>query len=465
MTRGRAIVLLLAWACASPSSVAAQAIGTFRWQMQPFCNVLTLSVRQTATTFRLEGADDQCQDGSPTADVGVAAIVENDVADGPHAPVAGAALVNPDSTVSLGLVIVSAPDGVPLHVNARLDLRTVSGEWRDSVGRTGAFVLTPGSTAGGDRRPDVPVGLRGLQPGSGLAMTPLPESARLDVDVRDLRRTFNLWEVPAGLSIGAGALDRAAASAQSNIAIGPLALLELGTGQQNVAIGPNALRRGGDGFGNTALGPSALVAAKGAFNVGIGAETLRREPSGSRNMAIGVFALDSASGDGNIAIGGTRAGDEIVAGHNNVAIGSEGFGPDDGTIRIGDGAHTATFMAGVFGRAAAGGVPLLVNPGGRLGTVTSSARFKDDIASVDDADRIFALRPVQFRYRPEHDDGSRLEHYGLIAEDVAATMPELAVFDEAGRPSAVRYHLLIPLLLHQLQRLRAELAVLQEVVP
>lgn len=463
MTRAIGAMLLLAWACTPPTAVA-QALGTFRWQMQPFCNVLTLSVRQTGTTFRLEGADDQCQDGRPLPDAGAVGLGPTDVADGPHAPVAGAALLNPDGSVSLGLVIISAPDGVPLHLNARLDLRTISGEWHDSAGRAGAFVLTPGPSAGGDDRPDVPVGLRGAEYGFGLAAT--LGSTRLDVDLQNLRQFFNLWEPPAGLAIGAGALDRATAGARNNIAIGPLALLELSSGQQNTAIGPDALRRVGGGFGNTALGASALVTTKGDFNLGVGTRALPHEPSGSRNMAIGFFSLERASGDGNIAIGGMRPGSRITTGSNNVFIGSEGFGPDDGTIRIGDGEHAATFVAGIFGRTAVAGVPVLINPGGRLGTITSSARFKDDLQPIGDrGDRLFTLRPVQFLYTPDHDDGSRQLQYGLIAEEVAETFPELAVFDEDGRPSAVRYHLLTPLLLHHVQRLRAKLAALKEVVP
>ena len=40
--------------------VAAQTIGTFRWQTQPFCNVLVLNVTVSAGAYRLEGTDDQC---------------------------------------------------------------------------------------------------------------------------------------------------------------------------------------------------------------------------------------------------------------------------------------------------------------------------------------------------------------------------------------------------------------------
>ena len=42
--------------------------------------------------------------------------------------------------------------------------------------------------------------------------------------------------------------------------------------------------------------------------------------------------------------------------------------------------------------------------------------------------------------------------YGLIAEEVAQTMPDLAVFNDKGQPETVKYHLLPVLLLNEVQR-------------
>jgi len=39
---------------------AAQSLGTLRWQLQPYCNVLTLDVIAEGSVFRLQGYDDQC---------------------------------------------------------------------------------------------------------------------------------------------------------------------------------------------------------------------------------------------------------------------------------------------------------------------------------------------------------------------------------------------------------------------
>ena len=80
--------------------------------------------------------------------------------------------------------------------------------------------------------------------------------------------------------------------------------------------------------------------------------------------------------------------------------------------------------------------------------------FKEQIESLDAscradlAERLLALRPMSFRYRPEVAgvDDPPLGN-GLIAEEVAVLFLERVVLDTGGRPSVVRYHQLIPLLL------------------
>jgi hypothetical protein len=72
------------------------------------------------------------------------------------------------------------------------------------------------------------------------------------------------------------------------------------------------------------------------------------------------------------------------------------------------------------------------------------------------------LRPVTFRYRQPFADGGKPVHYGLIAEEVASTMPSLAVFDEQGEPATVKYHDLPVLLLNEVQRLERELTELRK---
>ncbi|MEZ5420737.1 MAG: hypothetical protein R2708_25805 [Vicinamibacterales bacterium] len=125
-------VLLLILAAAAPA--AAQPLGQFRWQQQPYCNVVTLTVTQDGTAFHLDGWDDQC--GAPT-----------------RATAVGLAVQNPDGTISFGLTVVTTPGGLPVHVDAGVQLATLSGTWRDSTGHTGAWTYLPGGGLGGSPRP------------------------------------------------------------------------------------------------------------------------------------------------------------------------------------------------------------------------------------------------------------------------------------------------------------------------
>ena len=55
-------------------------------------------------------------------------------------------------------------------------------------------------------------------------------------------------------------------------------------------------------------------------------------------------------------------------------------------------------------------------------------------------------------------------HYGLIAEKVAAVLPELVTRTSSGEVHTVKYHELTPILLNELQRQRSDLARLEVLV-
>jgi hypothetical protein len=57
-------------------------------------------------------------------------------------------------------------------------------------------------------------------------------------------------------------------------------------------------------------------------------------------------------------------------------------------------------------------------------------------------------------YRPEIDPVG-ITQYGLIAEEVAEVAPDLVITEENGEPYTVRYEQLVPLLLNEVQELRA----------
>jgi hypothetical protein len=141
----------------------------------------------------------------------------------------------------------------------------------------------------------------------------------------------------------------------------------------------------------------------------------------------------------------------LTTGNNNIAIGNGGVAAESSTIRIGA-AQTATYIAGISGATSAGGVAVFVDGAGHLGTITSSARFKDDIQDIGDgSSALMKLRPVRFHYKQDVDP-SGVEQYGLVAEEVAKVYPDLVVYDEKGEPQTVRYHFVNALLLNEVQR-------------
>jgi len=90
-----------------------------------------------------------------------------------------------------------------------------------------------------------------------------------------------------------------------------------------------------------------------------------------------------------------------------------------------------------------------VNSDGKLGTVVSSARYKDNVQPMDKAsEAILALKPVTFRYKKELDpDG--IPQFGLVAEEVEKINPDLVARDEQGKPYTVRYEAVNAMLLNE----------------
>jgi predicted ribosome quality control (RQC) complex YloA/Tae2 family protein len=147
---------------------------------------------------------------------------------------------------------------------------------------------------------------------------------------------------------------------------------------------------------------------------------------------------------------GFAAGVNLTNGSNNIDIGNYGVVGEANTIRIGTlDTQTNAFVAGIYGVTVARGIGVIVDNNGQLGTTTSSARFKDNIKTMDKAsEAILALQPVTFRYKKELDpDG--IPQFGLVAEQVAKVNPDLVARDEEGKPYTVRYEAVNAMLLNE----------------
>ena len=160
---------------------------------------------------------------------------------------------------------------------------------------------------------------------------------------------------------------------------------------------------------------------------------------------------------------GFLAGSNLTTGDFNIDIGNVGDAGESRVIRIGtQGEQTATYVAGIYGATAANGAAVFVRPEGTLGTVTSSARFKDDIKPMDKAsEAVLALRPVTFHYKS---DKTGIPQFGLIAEEVAKVNPTLVLPDKEGKPYTVRYDQVNAMLLNEFLKEHRTVQELKSVV-
>jgi hypothetical protein len=167
---------------------------------------------------------------------------------------------------------------------------------------------------------------------------------------------------------------------------------------------------------------------------------LLQNTTGSQNTAVGTLALVSnTTGRNNIALG-FEAGSGVAIADNVICIGAG---------VVGDNVDNSCFIGNIATSTSPNGIALLINSTGGLGTITSSARFKDEIQPMDKAsEALFALKPVAFRYKKDIDP-ARTPQLGLVAEDVEKVNPDLIVRDKEGKPYSVRYEQVNAMLLNE----------------
>jgi hypothetical protein len=113
----------------------------------------------------------------------------------------------------------------------------------------------------------------------------------------------------------------------------------------------------------------------------------------------------------------------------------------------GENVSNSCYIGQIFNATSSGGIAVFINSNGKLGTATSSRRFKDEIKPMDKAsESILALNPVTFHYKT---DTKGIAQFGLVAEEVAEVNPDLVVRDKEGKPYAVRYDQVNAMLLNE----------------
>lgn len=162
LLRFSALVLVLLGSSVSPAT--SQVLGTFRWRMAPFCNVLTLDVEQQGVIGLLSGTDDGC--GAPVAGA-----------------TSGRALQGPTGAVTFTLSTMR-PDGIAVATSATVDVATGSGTWSDEFGNSGTLVFNPAAPPPGTPRGVTLSGVWGLWLNATAA-------GQLDAQAMSFGRTLN----------------------------------------------------------------------------------------------------------------------------------------------------------------------------------------------------------------------------------------------------------------------------------
>src|SRR5262249_10841083 len=115
-----------------------------------------------------------------------------------------------------------------------------------------------------------------------------------------------------------------------------------------------------------AMGAQALQNNTGSANTAIGDSAFIDSTTGGFNTIIGWHAGGGVNGDDNIYIGATAGPSPTPA-------------AEDGTIRIGDPAFVSNcYIAGISGASSPGGVPVLINGSGKLGTAPAGSPLSMD---------------------------------------------------------------------------------------
>ena len=300
-----------------PAAAGAQPIGTFSWQLQPFCNRVTVNVTQNGGIYTMDGYDDQC--GAPQ-----------------RAPLVGLGTPNPDGTIGFGLNVVTVPGGRGVQIEARITLAGLGGSWTDSAGNSGNFAFN--ANTGGSARP---------APTSGGAT--IPSTFALLTDGGFLARgTAGVGTIPAS-GIGTRMMWHPNKAAfRAGQVTNPLwDDVNIGShstafGFNSAATGPYSFAAGVDaaavGISGVAMGNNAQ--ANGNYSTAFGTSTNASGAyafvSGRNNSAVGAYSaafgqLSSATGNHSVVFGNSS----VAAGSASLAGGTSAFANGSESIAIG----------------------------------------------------------------------------------------------------------------------------------
>jgi hypothetical protein len=442
MGRGFVGILLLASVLMASAAHAQAPLGTFRWQLEPHCNIVSVTVTQSGGVYRLEGTDDQCGAG------------------GDLASAIGTAFLNPDGSVGLGLNVVSTPGGAPVHVDATISVASLSGSWRDSAGNSGNLVFRTGAGSGGSPRPQggtigavavnpkqVQLRIGGVCPaGSFMLGVGQEGSVSCAPELGDITGVLAGDGLEGGIASGLATLKLATSGAgafsfdnvhgfvaSGNVGEGNLPFSGPGTrvmwypGKAAFRAGTVAGTQWDDvsvGKWSVAFGANTVAVGPHAFAVGDNSSAV-----GGSSIAMGTLA--HAAGAVSVAVGwrvNAMADSSIVLGSDAVALPEAG-----GSIILSDRSSTnkfTSFAPNEFLVRSAGGAGIYTNPsttagvelapGGSAWLSVSDVNMKENFRDLDDADVLakIARMPVrEWNYKAQE---AAIRHVGPTAQDFHA---------------------------------------------
>lgn len=333
----------------------------------------------------------------------------------------------------------------------------------------------------------------------GYNCCPLMPFTTNDVFVgADIAYTSTVASGGDNIAIGHGCYVANTFSGGGNIAIGSNTLAAVTTATNNICVGLNAGQGMISGINNILIGVLSGFQIDTAINcVAVGGNTLTSNISTTGLVAVGNSALSNATGATNMGLG-YQAGSVITTGSNNIAIGANANTVNGSSsnniiignssrctasnqLRIGFGAaqasiQTSCYIDGIYGQNTTVGIATYIDSTGKLGTVSSSKRYKHDILDIPSAtiENLFNLRPVSFIY---NEDKTNTRTYGLIAEEVRDIMDDIVVYkkdsstneyikdtDDKNMVETVQYHLLVPLLIGAIKNLKQEITSLKSMM-
>ncbi len=252
--------------------------------------------------------------------------------------------------------------------------------------------------------------------------------------------------------------------------------------QAGATTGPNVIADGNEimARNNGALATLFVNADGGDIKLGAAGATVDVDGTITVNKVRVEAAGDATlGGEGHgFQVGDTDGlnviadGNEIMARNDGVAealhLNDEGgevhLGLDGTLIVAADGAGNTTRLTATHDLPAAAGTDVVITAGRQIVKKPSSRRYKENIVplafDVPNVEQIVLnLDPAAFEFRNK--DLAPGRKLGFIAEDVAALVPQAAIFDLERQPDAVDTTALLAVLWEHVQALTVEVAQLR----